>query len=275
MKSDITGAITASGPPEELTASFDVVALDRDRTVRTGAEVCVEESVNLLLNGTRMASLTMTPADLEAFAYGYLVCEGIARSMKDINRVEVRWPDIVATMQSVRDGDASLWMEIRSSGCVGVRSSWSDLTEPVQSGLSVDLPTIFTCMSLINDLASLWSRTGGAHCSVICDRFGGLVSYAEDVGRHTSIDKAVGKALLDGRDLSECFLISTGRMPAGMVAKAYRAGLPIVISNTAPLTSGVEIARRLGMTLVCFARPPRMSIYSGKERIRGITPGGN
>jgi FdhD protein len=44
----------------------------------------------------------------------------------------------------------------------------------------------------------------------------------------------------------------------------------MVVSNTAPLTSGVEIARRLGMTLVCFARPPRMSVYSGIERIRGV-----
>jgi FdhD protein len=129
---------------------------------------------------------------------------------------------------------------------------------------------IFASMGMINDLAALWSRTGGAHCSAICDCYGGLVSYAEDIGRHTSIDKAVGKALLDGRDLSECFLISTGRMPAGMVAKAYRAGIPLIVSNTAPLTSGVEIARRLGMTLICFARPPRMSVYSGIDRIRGV-----
>jgi FdhD protein len=275
MKNDVTGVITRAEPPEELTASFDIVALDRDRTVRTGAEVCVEESVNLLLNETRVASLTMTPADLEAFAYGYLVCEGLARSVKDVDSVEVRWPDVVATMRSVPDGDADLWMEIRSSGCVGLRSSWNDLVEPVRSGMSVDVPTIFASISLIDDLAMLWGRTGGAHCSVICDRYGGLVSYAEDIGRHCSIDKAVGKALLDGRDLSECFLISTGRMPAGMVAKAYRAGLPMVVSNTAPLTSGVEIARRLGMTLVCFARPPRMSVYSGTERIYGIKCGGD
>jgi FdhD protein len=189
--------------------------------------------------------------------------------------MEVRWPDIVVTLQSVPDGAAGQWTEIRCSGCVGLRSSWNDLAKPVPPGMEVDVPTIFACMSLIDDLAALWGRTGGAHCSVICDRYGGLVSYAEDVGRYTSLDKAVGKALLDGRDLSECFLISTGRMPAGMVAKAYHAGIPVIVSNTAPLASGVEIARRLGMTLVCFARPPRMSVYSGRERIRNVKPGGN
>lgn len=273
IRSDDAGW-TGGEPPEELTATFDIVALDRDSTVRTGAEVCVEESVNLLLNGARLASLTMTPDDLKAFACGYMVCEGLARSVKDVESVNVVWPDIEVTMPSIAGDEAGLWMEIRSSGCVGVRSSWESLVEPVTTGMSVDISTIFASVGLIDGLAMLWSRTGGAHCSVICDRFGGLVSYAEDIGRHTSVDKAVGKALLDSRDLSECFLMSTGRMPAGMVAKAYRAGLPVVVSNTAPLSSGVELARRLGMTLACFTRPPRMSVFSGPERIRGISPGG-
>jgi FdhD protein len=271
----MTGMTTMAEPPEELTASFDIVALDRDRTIHGGTEVCVEESVNLLLNGARVASLTMTPADLEAFAYGYLVGEGLVRSVKDVASVEIRWPDVVVTLQPVPDGAAGLWTEIRNSGCVGMRSSRDDLAKPVPPGMEVDVSTIFDCMSLTNDLAALWGRTGGAHCSVICDCYGGLVSYAEDIGRHTSVDKAVGKALLDARDLSECFLISTGRMPAGMAAKAYRAGIPVIVSNTAPLASGVEIARRLGMTLACFARPPRMSVYSGRERIRNLKPGGN
>ncbi len=59
-------------------------------------------------------------------------------------------------------------------------------------------------------------------------------------------------------------------MAGGMVAKAYRAGVPILISNTAPFSTGIDPARQLNMTLVCFARPPRMLIYSGKERISGV-----
>ncbi|OPY28890.1 MAG: formate dehydrogenase accessory protein [Methanocella sp. PtaU1.Bin125] len=256
--------------PEGLTEPCVVTEIVRNLACRKEVDVCVEESVNLLIDGRRIASLTITPADLEAFAYGYLVCEGFAKSAAEISRVQVRWPNVEISMASLPPEDIGLWMEIRSSGCVGIRSSWADLSCPVRSSLTIDKATIFDSMGLINDLASLWRRTGGAHCSVICDRIGGLVSYAEDIGRHTSIDKAVGKALMDGRDLSECFLISTGRMPAGMVAKAYRAGLPFIASNTAPLTSGVELARRLGMTLVCFSRPPRMTVYSGLERITGI-----
>jgi len=256
--------------PGTLTTPCQVVEVVRDQVGHREVDVCVEESVNLLLNGQRIASLTITPADLEAFAYGYAVCEGLALSAGDVGGVEVRWPDVDIAVPSLVPDDVELWMEIRSSGCVGVRSTWNDLADALRSTTTVHLQTIYASLGLINDLASLWRQTGGAHCSVICDSRGGLVSYAEDIGRHNSIDKAVGKALLDGRDLSDCFLLSTGRMPAGMVAKAYRAGIPVVISNTAPLTSGVEIARRLGMTLIGFARPPRMTVYSGLERVEGL-----
>lgn len=259
--------LTTEGP-KGLTERFEVTAIERDRIAPTCAEVCVEDSVNLLLNGVRVASLTMTPDELEPFAYGYLITEGLVKSVAEVLEVQVRGADVNVKVEAFKPDDVDLWLEIRSSGCIGVRSSWLDLEEPIQSELKLDVPTIFSCIGTLNELAGMWRRTGGTHCSVIFDAHGGLVSYAEDIGRHNTIDKAVGKALLDGRNLSECFLVTTGRAPAGMVAKVYRAGMPAMISNTAPLSTGVELARKLGMTLVGFARPPRMTVYSGPERIR-------
>ncbi|HTY90451.1 MAG TPA: formate dehydrogenase accessory sulfurtransferase FdhD [Methanocella sp.] len=258
----------------DITASYHAVGIDRDTAHGIDAEVCVEDSVNLLINGTRVASLTITPADLEAFARGYLVCEGLIRSVKDIRSIDVQWPNVDVSVPSFGGEDADLWVEIRSSGCVGVKASWSGLEEPIASKLSVSKDTIFYSLGFINELASNWKKTGGMHCTIIFDAAGGIVSYAEDIGRHNSMDKAVGKALIQGRDLSRCFIVCTGRMAGGMVAKAYRAGVPILISNTAPFSTGIDLARQLNMTLVCFARPPRMLVYSGKERISGISYSG-
>lgn len=255
---------------KNMASRYTITEVNRDRIESVDVDVCVEESVNLVLNGTRVASLTITPDDLEAFGYGYLVCEGLVKSIDSVKSLEVNWPDIEVTVPGFVADDAGLWMEIRSSGCVGVRAAWADLEEPVADGLTVDKDTILYSLGFINELAKLWRRTGGTHCTIIFDRMGGIVSYAEDIGRHNSIDKAVGKALLQGRDLFECFMVCTGRMPAGMVAKAYRAGIPVVVSNTAPFTTGIELARKLNMTLVCFARPPKMYVYSGPDRINGI-----
>ncbi len=230
----------------------------------------MEESVNLLLNGIRVASLTITPVELEEFAYGYLVCEGLIHSIAEVKGLEIKWPNVNVTVPAFDNDDVGLWMEIRSSGCVGVKATWNDLDEPLKSTLTVDRDTIMHGLGFINELAIVWKKTGGTHCTIIFDGAGGIVSYAEDIGRHNSMDKAVGKALMAGRDLSGCFMVCTGRMAGGMVAKAYRAGVPILVSNTAPFTTGIELARKLNMTLICFARPPRMLIYSNQERIGNI-----
>ena len=81
------------------------------------------------------------------------------------------------------------------------------------------------------------------------------------------MDKAAGAALLLGRDLLNCALVTTGRLSGGMVAKAARAGIPNVVSMAAPLSTGVLLSKKIGMTLVAFARKPNLYIYSGEERI--------
>lgn len=252
--------------PQGLTERFEVTAIERDRIAPTYAEVCVEDSVRLLLNGARVATLTATPDELLPLAYGHLVTEGLIKAPAEIREVRLNGTDVEIFVERLRPEEEML-TEVRSHGFAGGRSSRFDPANPGPSRLKLDLPTIFACVGTHNDLAELWRRTGGTHCSAIFDACGGLVSYAEDLGRHNTVDKAVGKALLDGRDLSECFLVTTGRVPAGMVAKVYRAGMPMLISNMAPLSTGVELARRLNVTLAGCARPPRMFIYSGSERI--------
>jgi FdhD protein len=265
-----------SGPGKSLpvppvTQDYDIIDIDGENIAETRADVCVEESVNLLVNGTRLASLTITPRDLEAFAYGYLICEGIVPGLHSIDEVRIEYPDIYAAVSSISPGVTPGMTEIRSSGCVGIRTTWASLTEPLGEGITIDLPTLFRGMQRINEFAPLWKVTGGTHCSIILDGQGRVISAIEDIGRHNSVDKAVGRALLDGTDLSRCFMVLTGRLAAGMVAKVYRAGITILASNTAPFSTGICLARQVNMTLAGFTRPPRVTVYSCPGRI--ILPG--
>jgi FdhD protein len=264
-------SVTNDVPLPAVTQDYDIIDIDGDNIAETRADVCVEESVNLFVNGSRLASLTITPRDLEAFAYGYLICEGIVPGMDSIEEVRIEYPDIHTTVSSIAPGVTPGATEIRSSGCVGIRTTWASLTEPLGDGITIDLPTLFQGMQKINELAPLWKVTGGTHCSIILDEHGDVVSAIEDIGRHNSVDKAVGKALLDGTDLSRCFMVLTGRLAAGMVAKAYRAGITILASNTAPFSTGICLARQVNMTLAGFTRPPRVTLYSHPGRI--LLPG--
>jgi len=257
-----------SVPGPEVTRDYDILDIDGENVAGTRADVCVEETVNLLVNGARIASLTVSPRDLEAFAYGYLVCEGIVPGIDAIEDVRIDYPDIHAVVSSVSPGVSTGATEIRSSGCVGIRTTWSSLTEPLGDGIAIDLPTLFRGMGRINECAPLWKATGGTHCSIVLDEEAGVVSAVEDIGRHTSVDKAIGRALLGGADLSRCFMVITGRLAVGMVAKAYRGGITILASNTAPFSTGICLARQVNMTLAGFARPPRVTFYSSPWRIR-------
>jgi len=250
-----------------VTREYEIVDITEQGIEKTWVEVSIEDSINLLLNGTRVASLTLTPKDLEAYAYGYCICEGLVPSVDDITGIIIDLPNINVTVTGPAFDPSSRGTEIRSSGCVGVKTTWESLTEPLPDGLCVDLQTIFDAMEKTHHLAKTWRITGGTHCSVILDEHGEIKSAMEDMGRHNSVDKAVGRALLDGVDLTRCFMVCTGRLPAGMVAKAYRAGIPILVSNTSPFSTGICLARQVNMTLAGFARPPRMMIYSAPERV--------
>jgi FdhD protein len=249
-----------------MTAQYEVLAVDAEGARKKYEEICVEERINIILNGRCIARLAMTPEDLSAFITGYLVCEGIVGSIEDIQTIRVEFPDIYITANGSRP-EPSIDMEIRSSGFPGVVAPRKDPDIPLKNDIRISVQTLFSGVNLINQLASTWRRTGGTHCTILLDTEGRVISSSEDMGRHSSVDKAVGIALKSGHDLSRCFMVCSGRLPSGMVAKAYHAGISILASNNAPFTSGIDLARSMNMTLVGFARPPRAIIYSVPERV--------
>ncbi|MFH0968512.1 MAG: formate dehydrogenase accessory sulfurtransferase FdhD, partial [Methanobacteriota archaeon] len=139
---------------------------------------------------------------------------------------------------------------------------------PLPEGLILRAETILRSMARVNDYSVIWKRTGGMHCSLIIQEDGTVICGVEDMGRHTTVDKAVGIAVMEGIDLSHCYLVCSGRLPVDMVAKAYRAGIPVMVSNNAAFAGGIDFAQRANMTLAGFVRPPEMTIYTGINRIR-------
>ncbi len=261
------GAVSGTtGDPGGLTRRVRVIMADGEGVRREEAEVCVESTVELRVNGARLVRLALTRDRLEAFASGFLVCEGVVPSVDAIASIAVDGDVIDVRVPSLAGPPPGV--ELRTSGCPGLACGLDACRKPLPDGPGVELETLMLAAGLINDLAHLWRRTGGTHCTVIVGPAGEVIASAEDMGRHTSVDKAVGTALLAGADLASALLVCTGRLPSGMVAKVYRAGIPVVVSNTAPVLAGLELAARVNLTAVGFARPPRLTIYTHPERVR-------
>ncbi len=224
--------------------------------------VAVEDTIDIFVNKIHMAAILATPEMLEELALGYLICEGVIKSPDEIKGLRIDGKTIHAEIETSEDFE--LWRELRSSGCVGVR--WDENEE-----LHVFSDTRFNDNVIRKSLDSLdseiYKKTHGTHAACLVNTGGESVVKAIDVGRHNAFDKVVGRAYIDGIDVSRHFLLSTGRQSAGMVLKAARAGIPLVATKTAPLNTGVEAALRTGICLVCFVSHDKLSIFTHPERL--------
>lgn len=224
-------------------------------------DVAVEKIVNIVLNGSCVTALPALPTKLKEMAVGFLIGEGMVESFQDVTSVREGNDSVIC---ETRDGKAAPW---KGHQCCSVGGSSVQGLSPIKSEIRMKASAILKAVDQLNERAKLWRRTGATHTSIICNRDGDIVASCEDVSRSSSVDKTVGTALLSGANPSVCALITSGRLSGVMVAKAARAGFPVLVSRSAPMNSGVELAGKIGMTLVGFARSPRLYIYAGEERI--------
>lgn len=244
---------------------FEAVKLDKEfRATRVISSTAVEASIALYVNGIRIASIMATPELIRELGIGYLICEGVVSDFSEIEDVEVKQEKLEIHARLRNTEHFQVWNELRSSGCIGV--AWEQ-----NEGISVSSNLRLKASAIRNSLryleSEVYSETRGVHSASLIDANGSLVAKAIDVGRHNAVDKVIGKALLGKRDLSRLFLLSTGRQSAGMVMKAARAGIPLIVTKAAPLSSGVEAAEKTGVCLVGFAEKAGMMVYSHFDRI--------
>lgn len=244
------------------TNNFEAVELSKDGSSAITYEVAVEDTIELFVNRFPVASILATPEMIEELVLGYIICEGIVKEKGEIKSYRIEGK--TAHVEITPGDDFELWMELRSSGCVGVKWDENE-TITVNSKIVFSPPVIRK--SLVYIESDIYKKTRGTHAACLVDTEGNCVAKAVDIGRHNAYDKVVGKAYLEGIDVSKHFLMSSGRQSAGMVLKAARAGIPLVATKTAPFNTGIEAAIRTGVTLVGFVSDEKLSVFANKERL--------
>jgi FdhD protein len=238
------------------------------KMTRSGAEampdpVMVEETIDLFINGTKLSSIVTTPDLHRELAIGYMITEGAVQGRDDIEEVREEKGRVYLRIRSFEHFD--LWYELRSSGCIGVNWERRDDNVSLPVGQRFAIGTILDSMKYL--YSEVQDATHGAHTACLVTARGEMRYRALDIGRHNAVDKVVGMATMAGDDLSKMFLLSSGRQPAGMVMKAVRAKIPLVVSKSAPISSGIDSARRANLTLCCFTDKEKTNVFSAPERI--------
>ena len=252
--------------------TWKIKRLKEDRVEELEDYIAVESPINIYVNKRRFVTIFASPQLLKELAVGHLVAEGIINSIEDISQIDVRSNNVLVTLSSSNiDLEEFKLLKSITTECTSIDSyietlkSMSNLR--IGSKLYVKVDDIFKMIRKMSENSKIYRKTGGTHVAALFNKDAKLLYLAEDVGRHSAIDKVIGLALINGCDLTNSVLTSSGRITASMILKAARAGIPIVASISAPLNSGLVAAEKIGITLICFVRGRRMNIYTHPERI--------
>ncbi|MBB4285094.1 formate dehydrogenase accessory sulfurtransferase FdhD [Roseospira goensis] len=226
-----------------------------------------EAPIGFVYNGDPFAVMMATPADLEDFALGFSLAEGIIPAPDALLLAKVRrrsdgWELCLAVDPDAADADRLAerrGLEGRSGcGLCGVAT----LAEASRALPRVGPPpegvtpaTIARAFAALPDHQPLNARTRSVHAAAFCDPTGRIMMAREDVGRHSALDKLIGALARAGLDPRGGFCIMTSRCSVELVQKAARVGVPLLATVSAPTTLALETARRVGLRLAALARP--------------------
>jgi FdhD protein len=253
-------------------------ALWRDGVSASAPRLLAEETaVALTYNRTSYAVMMATPADLEDFAAGFSLSEGLIFSPGEIQALDIieRAEGLELRMDLPPARIEALHARQRwrrgASGCglCGMESLQEATRRPVPITATLSLlpAAIQRAQHSLPAAQQLNRQTGAAHAAALCDPAGRLLAVCEDVGRHNALDKLIGRVARLGLSGAAGFLLLTSRISTEMVQKAAVLGCPVVVAMSAPTAHAVRLADEAGMTLVGVARDDGFEVFTHPRRI--------
>lgn len=249
--------------------------------VRTAGQDCVAEEVPIALefNGVAHAVMMATPADLDDFAYGFSVTEGIVDTASQIYDCEYSPSALGYTLQLTIA--ASCFARLKEkrrnltgrTGCglCGTESLLEAVRQPAPlPGIEQRFaaPAVAKAIGSLRERQLLLAVTGATHAAAWCTADGHIALIREDVGRHNALDKLIGALVRSGQPASTGFITITSRASYEMVQKTAAVGVTLLAAVSGVTGLAVDVAQSAGLTLLGFARGNDISIYSHPERFQ-------
>ena len=239
--------------------------------------IATEVPVAFAFNGQPFAVMMATPEDLEDFAIGFPLAEGLVAStdVLQVDAIDTHLEGVAIALRIPDDAARRIAgrrraMEGRSGcGICGSESIEAVLAPPprVPEGRAITPEAITRALQALQARQPLNARTGATHAAAFVSAGGDLALVREDVGRHNALDKLVGALHRAGMDPASGFALVTSRASYEMVMKAARAGFPLLAAISAPTALAVVLADHAGMTLVGFARGGGHVVYAHPDRL--------
>lgn len=252
---------------------IDPVAIGPDGTRRAVTRVWVPEvPVALEFNGLSYAVMMATAQDLEDFAIGFALSEGLAATAAEVSDIAIAEVELGWIVRAALTGLGidKLTERVRSRvaesscGLCGIENlaEVARALPPVAPHAAITPVAIFTALAALREHQPLGRATGAAHAAAWVSPAGEIGMAREDVGRHNALDKLVGAMARSGRALDPGFVLSTARCSFEIVEKAVRAGATTLVTVSLPTSLAVERAKAAGLSLWVLARNDEVTLVN-------------
>jgi FdhD protein len=250
------------------------------RFADTDREIAAEVPVAFSYGGSTQAVMMATPENLEDFAIGFTLNEGIVADVADILSVDLLEDGGGIDLQIALSGDNENALRARrramagpvGCGLCGIESI-EEALKPVrlvpESGLELSPASVAHAVDQLGKAQPLFAHTHAVHGAGFYVPGVGLLFAREDVGRHNALDKLCGAMARAGIKASQGAVVLTSRVSVEMVQKTAMAGCPAIIAISAPSALAVEMAKEAGITLIALARGADFEVFSHAGRIVG------
>lgn len=243
--------------------------------------VAEEVPVALVYNGISHAVMLATPSDLEDFALGFTLTEGIVEEASQVYGIELlpscdgAAPGLTVAVDIAARCEQQLKERRRTlagrTGCglCGTDSLEQAVRPPhhVTAATPIDAARVSAALVQMRAQQRLLAQTGATHAAAWCDAQGQVQLLREDVGRHNALDKLVGALVRQGIQAGTGFIAVTSRASYEMVHKTAAAGVPLLAAISGVTGLAIDTARDAGVTLIGFARGTDLNVYTHAQGI--------
>ena len=239
--------------------------------------VALETPIAIRVNGYHFATLFATPFQQKQLALGHLLGEGVVKSLREISNVDVKESEVNVSVSNdiSKRLEAAHVFKVQTTACGSMDDYYGvleQLDKPIVTSTYQTTPeNISDMVTALSQKSTLRRDRTAVHAAGLFMK-GNMIAYAEDAGRHNTVDKVIGEGMEQTVNFSESVIVTTGRQASDMVLKAARAGVPITVAMRGALYSGIFVAWKTNLTLIAHARKSSMEIYTYPDRILSSAP---
>ena len=265
-------------PALAVSSEVSVERWSQGELTRKTDQVAEEMPVAFVYHGVPHVVMLATPADLEDFAVGFTLSEGLVQRPEEIRSVEVTRAEEAADVRiTVAHERFSELLHRRRNltgrtgcGLCGAEKAEDAIREVAQvgPGPTVSVEGLHEAIEQLGSMQPINARTGSVHAAAWVIPGKGIQLVREDVGRHNALDKAIGALVRSGADFAAGYMLITSRASFEMVQKSATVGISFLAALSAPTGFAVRLAEKTGLTLVAFARRDRHVVYAHPGRLK-------